>query len=107
MLIKCTEEQVKKMAAAAINSSIPMGLGFLHHDPSMKAKPEDIEIYRNEFHGDTLTIDYYQGRMVKFHARKMSEDTWDFTPEEPTSDYQSWIGNYPTYQDLFNAVAND
>lgn len=100
MTIKCTDEQVKKMAAAAINSSRPAGLGFLHHRPKMKVKPEELTI---EY--DSLTIDYYQGRMVKFHARKRSEGVWDFTPDEPTSDYQSWIGNYPTYQDLFNAVA--
>lgn len=100
MIIKCTDEQVKQMAAAAINSSRPMGLGFLHYQENTRTKPEELEIIHN-----SLYIDYYKGRMVKFYARKAGENVWDFTPDEPRSDYQSWVGNYPTYQDLFNAIS--
>ena len=103
MKIKCTDEQVKKMAALAINSSIPVGMGILHHKPELVVSLDDLEI-REDYAGKSLSIDYYQGRMVKFHARKFDDETWSFNPDELNVEYQSWKKDYPSWQHLFEAI---
>lgn len=99
MLLDVTDEHARKMAAEAVNSSKAVGLGWLHHQPDMEITSDDIHIVEGR-----ISIDYFQGRMVKFHARKNPQDLWDFNPDEPTPDYQSWCLKYPTWQDLADAT---
>ncbi len=96
-----TDDHVKRMAAAAINASKAVGMGWMHFDKTAVITVDDIHVIPSE---DVLSIDYYQGRMVKFHARRVSKDKWNFYPDTPTADYQSWCGKYPTWEKLFEAT---
>jgi hypothetical protein len=98
--MRVNDDELKAMMKLAILASVPVGMGFLHHDPTLTAdKINDIGDY---IHGTSASIDYYRGRMVKFNAWKY-EDGWEF--ERPiSSDYQSWSRRYNSYEELYNAV---
>ncbi len=96
MKFKATKQQVKEIAANAINASTPMGMGFLHYQADTKFGPEDIS-------DEQLYFDYVQGRMVKLSIRDLGNDEYEIA-DNPTSDYQSWCGIYPTTEDLVNSV---
>jgi len=98
MVMEVTDEQVKHMAAAAINASKAVGMGWLHHDPTMNITPDDIHIVDNY-----LSIDYFQGRMVKFHARKTEDGKWKFHPDDLSPAYQSWCLKYTSWEMLLEA----
>ena len=74
--IKATDEQMKQMAAKAINASSPIGMGYYHFKPGNdRVTAGDIRIYD----GNELFCDYAEGRMVKFHARKKDDlRSWVF-----------------------------
>lgn len=95
--MKLTDEQVIKMAKLAILASVPAGLGWLHADATLtEERIDDLEIEYN-----SLYVDYYQGRMVKFQAKK-NGDEWTFGNVH--HEYQSWIRKYPTYEALAEAA---
>lgn len=98
MQINVTDEHLRCMAAAAINASKPVGLGWLHADPSTVVTADDVHIVEGY-----LSIDYYQGRMVKFHARKQ-DGAWTVHPDNLSLDYQSWARTYPTWEMLIEAT---
>ena len=98
MKFKATEKQVQKMAALASNASIPIGMGFLQHNPNKEFGAHDFEIRGGIF------LDYVMGRMVKLRISKVKPDYWEIPDQEPTPDYQSWCGKYPTYKDLMEAA---
>lgn len=100
--MKLTNEQVVKMAKLAILASVPMGMGFLHHNPNLtEADLTDIKVKDGG-----LYIDYYQGRMVKFNATWNTniggERDWTFGFEN--IEYQSWLHKYPSYDELAKAA---
>lgn len=95
MRFKATDEQVKQMAANAVNASKPMGMGHLHFEPSNKFQPDAFEISK-----DGLFLDYVGGRMVKLSLRKLSANLWETPSRPPTHDYQSWVGTYSGYAAL-------
>lgn len=100
MLIQATDDEVIEMGKLAILASDPMGVGYLHHRPGMtKDDIADLEI-----RGNALHIDYYQGRMVKFGARK-TPDGWEFM-DSISSEYESWIRDYADYRALHDAAAS-
>ena len=101
MKFTLTDEHVKRMAAAAVNASKAVGMGWMHFDKTATITVDDIHVIPSE---DLLSIDYYQGRMVKFHARRVKGDVWNFYPDNPTADYQSWVHKYPTWEKLFEAT---
>lgn len=88
---------LRKMALLAVNASIPVGMGFLQYSPT-NYELGDIP----EPNGNYYSIDYFQGRMTKFYAKKTGE-TWEFL-DTPQSDYQSWSRKYPTYESLYKAA---
>ena len=96
-----TDNHVKRMAAAAINASKAVGLGWMHFDKTATITVDDVHIIQGD---NQLSIDYYQGRMVKFHARRIDKDKWNFSPDNLTPDYQSWCEKYPTWEHLFEAT---
>jgi len=98
MIFKATEEQVKQIAANAVNASKPMGMGFLHYTNRVFTN-KDFNI--DKF---GLNLDYVQGRMVKLNIKHKGDNQWQIIHGEPTYDYQSWINKYPTNQDLVNSV---
>ena len=100
MELACTDEQVKQMAAVAINASQPMGMGFLQFNPKEVATSVDVEIHRNSLH-----VDYHGGRMVKFHAHRIEAGKWSFA-DELRPDYQSWCHKYHSYTDLLDAITS-
>lgn len=99
-----TKEQIQQMAANAVNASVPVGLGFLHHDGSKVFKLEEFDFDLKW----GLHLDYIGGRMVKldFNPVKGEENKWEpgCGCESPRSDYQSWCWKYPTLNDLFESV---
>lgn len=99
MLIPATDAQVIEMGKLAVLASRPMGMGFLHHDASLTKAQIDLEV-----RGNSLSIDYYQGRMVKFYGRKQA-DGWEFS-DQISSEYESWIRTYPSYRELFEAASS-
>ena len=99
MKFEASDEQVKKMAALAVNASEPMGLGHFHFQPGETFKPEEFDI---EDRG--IFLDYVQGRMVKLYIHKRGPGEWEVTDRKPTPDYQSWCRKYPTYEALIKAA---
>lgn len=99
MIINVTDEEVIEMGKLAILASKPMGLGIFHFNPHLKK--EDINLKISE---RGLYIDYYEGRMVKFYARKTTNG-YDFN-ERISADYQSWICKYDSYETLALIVHN-
>jgi hypothetical protein len=99
MVIECTDKVALQMAALAINASKPMGLGDLHYKKDSKWDWSKLEI----LHGDTISIDYCEGRMVKFHARKVAEGKWHFS-DHLALDYQSWLSTYHEWSELHRAA---
>ena len=68
MIIKATEEQIIAAACKAIAASCPMGMGFLHHSKvDDSPNPEEVKKY---LYPRGIHIDYFNGRMVKFHLQK-------------------------------------
>lgn len=97
--MKLTEEQARQMAANAVNASVPMGFGFIHHQVKTYT-PDDVQLCVTK---RGIRIDYFDGRMVKLYIRKVEDDY--LVPEQETRvDYQSWCRTYPTYQALFDSV---
>lgn len=96
MTIKFTasDEQIKQLAANAINASTPMGLGILHYNPSQVYQPDDIEL------NGALPLDYVGGRMVKLWIKKLDGNNYQIHDPAPRIDYQSWAATYSTYQEL-------
>ena len=79
-----TEDQVRLMAARAVNASRPMGMGFLHYDPEKKYLAIEFQLdSRGEMH-----LDYVGGRMVKLDIWPSGDDMW--RTRETDSEYQSW-----------------
>ena len=116
MKFKATTEQIKKVAALAINASGGFGMGMLHYKPK-EYKPEEIDLNFDQFGSKfgkkegSVNIDYYEGRMVKLYIRRISPDDWAITQPEweirdgdPRPDYQSWAGKYPTYASFLTAA---
>jgi hypothetical protein len=97
MKITATEEQIKQIAANAVNAAEPMGLGFLHYTP----KVFEAKDFTCEKKG--LFLDYVEGRMTKLNIRREG-DEWEFPSGTPRVDYQSWCIKYPTYADLIKSV---
>lgn len=97
---KLTTEQVERMAKLAILASKPVGLGIMHYSPNLKES--DILLLDSAQDGD-IYVDYYQGRMVKFHATRDSEGFWEFS-DTISEDYQSWKEKYSGYAELILAV---
>lgn len=98
MLIKATNEQVRKMMALATEASIPMGMGYLHYNPHQQFEPEIFEMSTTG-----AFIDYCGGRMVKFRMRNHGDGVWD-APDTISADYESWVCKYPSYLHLARAV---
>jgi hypothetical protein len=99
MTINATDEKIIRMGQLAILHSKPMGIGFLHYQPNKALTDYQLEIRHNSLH-----IDYYEGRMVKFHTQK-NVDGWDFQ-DEISSEYQSWNSKYNSYQALYEAAVD-
>ena len=96
MKFKATEQQVKQIAANAINASKPMGMGIFHYNSGSVFTDLDIE-------DDELYFDYVEGRMVKLNIRDLGDGEYEIA-DNPTSDYQSWCRTYPTTEALVNSV---
>lgn len=96
MKFKATKQQIKQIAANAINASTPMGLGVLHYQADTKFTLEDIDDAQ-------LYFDYVQGRMVKLNIRSLGDDEYEIA-DNPTPDYQSWCSTYPTTEALVRSV---
>ena len=98
MIIKATEEQIIAAACKAIAASCPMGMGFLHYSKvDDSPNPEEVKKY---LYPRGIHIDYFNGRMVKFHLQKIDENTWEGN-DRISIDYQSWCLQYPSYERLF------
>jgi len=112
MKFKATDEQVKTMAALACNASAGMGMGLIHYDKRHEAKPEDFKFRELGQGTREITLDYWNGRMVKLYIRNKPSiiapaeepDTWHIIPDVPRGDYQSWVSKYPTAQALIEAA---
>ena len=103
MRILATDEQMKRMAANAINASRPAGMGYLHYKAESKFDSSAVEI----LNGTTkpyLKVDYHEGRMVKFYADKLEEGVWEVRDIDLDPEYQSWYLEYPTWQAIVESV---
>lgn len=100
MRLNLNDEQVKMMMKLAILGSVPMGMGHLHHDPFLKVEDITNLNFRENYDGKrSASVDYYQGRMVKFSGREVEPGVWEFH-DEISHDYQSWKRMYKDYQAL-------
>lgn len=100
--IPCTNEQMLQMATNAVMASEPFGMGHIHYDARL-ASYTVKELLREDLNKGQLAIDYFQGRMVKFYARKdYDSDTWVINDPNltPRIEYQSWAKRFQTYQEL-------
>jgi hypothetical protein len=109
MKFKATEEQIRKVAALAVNASKPMGMGMFHFKPKTYT-PEEIDLNFDQF-GHTfgkkegsVNLDYYEGRMVKLYIKGLGNDMWECPSGPAARDYQSWASTYPNYEQLLTAA---
>jgi hypothetical protein len=100
MKLEATDEQVVRMGQLAVMASVPVGMGILHYDASLK--PTDIRLEVRGGDNPGLFIDYFQGRMVKFRCWKR-DGGFEF-PDTISHEYESWIATYPSYDALFTAA---
>lgn len=106
---KVTDEMVVLMACVAIRHSQSMGMGMLKYDQTDDfIRPQKLlgvtgGLFTESLGEKTIRIDYFNGRMVKFHAKKTGV-TWEFWPDPPHREYQDWSRRYPTYEDLYIAA---
>lgn len=102
-------DQIRKMAALAVNASVPAGMGFMHFKPT-EYKPEEIDLNFDQFghkfgkKEGSVNLDYYEGRMVKLTITNVGADRWRVSDNAPHPEYQSWAKTYPTYQELAKAA---
>ena len=100
MRFTATDEQVKQMAANAVNASLPMGMGHLHYEISRHFKATEFSLSET----DDMHLDYVGGRMVKLNIWRKGIEEWEVRDTKPTPDYQSWCRKYPTYDALLESV---
>jgi len=105
MKFKATEEQVRQMAVNAINASRQFGMGFLQS--GAEATLEEVKTDKVSGGKRRLSVDYFNGRMVKFHALEIGDGVWEAWPDLPRLDYQSWCGQYPTMKMLLSSVITE
>ncbi len=98
MNFKATDEQIKTLAANAVNASQPMGMGFMHAT-NKEFKPEEFDVPES----GVFSLDYVQGRMVKLTLWK-KDGEWKTPERDPHPEYQSWIRRYPTYGALLESA---
>ena len=99
MIVDITQDQVLQIAANAVNTSSPMGMGFLHAKEK-EYTSSDVESAVGE---RGIDLDCFDGRMVKLYI-PVVEGGYCFPDHEPRHDYQSWAGKYPSYQKLIESV---
>lgn len=98
MNIEVTDEQLRKIAALAINASAPVGMGFIRYSPG-DVDTADLNVKYG------VSLDYVQGRMVKLNiSRAPGSKLVEMPYGVPRREYQSWAGKYPTYAELFEAA---
>jgi len=97
MKFQATEQQIKQIAANAVNASKPMGMGFFHYQAGSNFSADDFGVTDSG-----LYLDYVEGRMVKLSTHRRKNE-WEIN-DNISADYQSWICKYPTVQDLVNSV---
>lgn len=100
MLIRATDEQIRKMCVLAVNASSPMGLAFLHFKPDTEFKPED---FQSAVTPRGCFLDYVQGRMVKLRMWNKGDGLWE-APDTISHEYESWIARYPSFGELAAAA---
>lgn len=103
---KATNDQLRQLINNAINASSPVGLGLMHF------KAGDISLDRDKFedqlrspNGNIISVDYFQGRMVKLTIWKNKDMDGSYRMRENIrGDYESWICKYPTVPDLLKSA---
>lgn len=101
---KATNKQIAAMCALATNASKPVGMGFLHYNPSTEWKPEDFIAFVRGEH-QWVNLDYIEGRCVKLTLwRGKKRNEWSYAAHEPNDNWQTWLDVYPTYPDLMKAA---
>jgi hypothetical protein len=100
-----TEEQVRKMCALAVNASAHW-LECARPDGPREYTEAD---FRGEVDGRfNVSLDYFDGRMVKLHMRRTGARgdavQWEVPDRDPRPDYQAWCGAFPTYRALAEKV---
>lgn len=101
MDFKASEAEVKKMVLLAVNSSSPVGMGFLHYE----RKDYSLDDIDFKDISEEIDIDYFRGRMVKLSIKRLHPegDDWQ-VPDHVDPEYQSWSQRYPGYEDLLLAA---
>lgn len=103
---RATDGQMIKMINNAVQESEAVGMGVFPFNFDTKFEMGDyIKIKDNSY----VSIDYYEGRMVKLDFSRMVKLDGDVVFEindwcEPRYDYQSWCVKYPTYRDLLESA---
>ena len=92
-----TVDQVKLVAANAINASKPVGLGYLHYQPK-EYTINDVSLAESGIY-----IDYHEGRMVKLNLHRVSDSEWRVS-SYVDPEYHSWASTYPSMQDLLQSA---
>jgi hypothetical protein len=102
MQFTATADQMYQIVANAITHSKAVGMG-VYHFQRRNYLPEDIK-NTSIVKEDTVSVDYYAGRMVKISFRRVKDNTWDVLGDEAHPEYQSWCCRYETYRDLILSV---
>jgi hypothetical protein len=94
------EDVAIRAAMLAIAASEPMGMGFLHYAPA-DDNPSEETVRAECLNARGISIDYYNGRMVKLYLDKAKDGTYNIPSHPANIEYQSWVRRYPTYDALF------
>ena len=109
---KATEEQVLEMIRNAINSSLPVGMGYLHYEDVLYTIDDLKQRLSRTINRDgqiEYCVDYFHGRMVKLsvYSKYIDGEVWwvlPYTENGFSSDYQSFADMFPTPSELLASV---
>lgn len=108
LIFNATKEQIQLAGALAADAASPVGMGIMQYQADHDFTAKEMKQFWSdrEFH-----IDYAQGRCVKMRVWPADErfykdtDGYEWMTGYPTrSDYETWNGKYPTYEDLLRAA---
>jgi hypothetical protein len=102
------QEKLSRIVWVAFKSSVPVGMGFLHHEVAMSKTEKTVvdfnSVKTNEDGSINFYADYLYGRMMKTGFQVTADGTVKVSPEIPRLDYQSWAKRYENATEMIECA---
>ena len=90
MIINIEKKDKAQVLAALYNASKPLGMGFLHYDPTLMKPEEARELLKEQTY-----FDYIKGRVMKVNLEGNTLDTWGYDRDNGEGAAQRVIDSLP------------